>query len=234
MQDEPPDEPVYERARQVPVQVRVQIPGVQRHAHHAVGAVKLGVLDGVQVVPGLADGILLHGGLVVVIIQIVERHAPLWRVQVARRGRDPHDTHSPFRFCLGRRRQERRQELREHEGADVVDAELELVPLRRLGALRRDHDAGIVDEEVEFGFFREEVLRGGLDRGEVGEVETEEFQRSGRLWKGGLDGLDCFPCLVFGPCGDVDLGVFAVENLGEFFANAGVGSGYDVDLEHIR
>lgn len=47
---------------------------------------------------------------------------------------------------------------------------------------------------------------------------------------GGLDFLDGGMGFFLGACGDVDAGVFGVEDVGELFAYAGVGAGDDVDL----
>ena len=45
-----------------------------------------------------------------------------------------------------------------------------------------------------------------------------------------FDGVDCGEGFVLGAGGDVDCGVFGVEDLGELFADAGVGAGDDVDF----
>ncbi len=45
-----------------------------------------------------------------------------------------------------------------------------------------------------------------------------------------MDRGDCGEGFGFGAGGEVDLCVFGVEDLGELFADAGVGAGYDVYL----
>ena len=57
--------------------------------------------------------------------------------------------------------------MSEKEVAHVAGAELHFEAVGRVGEWER-HDAGVVDEHVEAGFLCEELLRGGLDRGEGG------------------------------------------------------------------
>lgn len=90
----------------------------------------------------------------------------------------------------------------------------------RLASLGRDHDAGVVPEDIEFLLLGEELLRGGFDGGEVVEVEVQVRERAFGVWEGGLDGLDGLGGLGGGAGGEVDFGVVGVEDLSEFFADA--------------
>lgn len=98
------------------------------------------------------------------------------------------------------------------------------------GAGGGDHDAGVVGEDVEALLVGEEVVDGGFDGREVGEVEFEEGQLA---VGGGVGFLDLGNGRVgfgLGAAGEVDGAVAAVEDLAKFFAAAGVASGDDEDL----
>ena len=82
------------------------------------------------------------------------------------------------------------------------------------GALRGDHDAGVVDEGVETGRGGEECGGGGGDGGEVGEVEVEVCEGAVGVWGAGLYGGDGGAGFGFGTGGDVDGGVVEVEDVG--------------------
>jgi len=66
-----------------------------------------------------------------------------------RRG-DLNDTHGIRLLYLCHFNQSRRQELCEHEGAEVVCAKLKLVILDRLGFRRRIHNPSIVEKYMKF------------------------------------------------------------------------------------
>ena len=84
---------------------------------------------------------------------------------------------------------------------------MEFVALFGCGALRGDHDAGVVDKDIETGVFAEEGLGGGFDGGEVVEVEVEVYQSPVGFGCTGFDLGDGFLGFALGTSGDVDFGV---------------------------
>jgi len=91
-------------------------------------------------------------------------------------------------------------------------------------------DGGVVEEDMELALSRSKPLDGGLDRGQVGEVEVEEDQQAFGLRPGLLDVGDGALGFVLRAGCHVDLGVFGVEDLGDLLADARVGASDDVDL----
>lgn len=72
---------------------------------------------------------------------------------------------------------------REQKRPQDIRPELQLPALRRRRARGRDHDAGVVEEDIEARLLGQEGLGGLLDRGQVGEVEEEidEIALGGRV-----------------------------------------------------
>ena len=76
----------------------------------------------------------------------------------------------------------RKQQIRQSEMAEVIRPELRLEPVD--GPVQgRDHDPGIVDEEIDrIGEVRSEVAH----RGEIGEIEVAHLGAAGHRLRGGL------------------------------------------------
>lgn len=130
-----------------------------------------GKLDALEVVPGLGHAVLVKGALVDVVVQVGQVDAPARHLdRLGGRRAHPDDAHRGRVLGPGGGGERRGQELREEEGAQVVDAQLQLVALRRLGAVGRHHDAGVVEEDVQLVLLGEELLGGGLDGAQVGQV----------------------------------------------------------------
>lgn len=100
---------------------------------------------------------------------IQQRHAkPATNsTQLRGNGRNPDNANTAPRFLGSRLLQNRREQLRKRKVAEAIGAELHLIPLRRLGALRRRHDACIVEEHVQAVAFGGKGLGGGFDGGQV-------------------------------------------------------------------
>jgi hypothetical protein len=99
-----------------------------------------------------------------------------------------------------------------------------------LGALGGRADAVVEGEAVEAGVGSEEGLCGGLDGGQVGEVDGEGFDRAGGGGEELLEFGDGGGGFLRGAPGDVERCVVLVEDLGELVADAAVAAGDDVDL----
>lgn len=151
-------------------QVRVEGARVQGHGHDAVGPVAGRVLGAVQEVAELRAEVPVLGRQRLGALD--GPHEVPGAEGLAGRGRHPDDAHAVRGRRPRRRRDRRRQQPREGEGAYAVDADLDRVALRRLGAGRGERDAGVVEEEVELGLAAEELRHRRLYGGEVGEVET--------------------------------------------------------------
>lgn len=136
--------------------------------------------------------------------------------------------------CCGRVEQ-RREEVLQQPGSEDVRAHLEFVALegggvsvggeggrggggapyvRVGGPVGREHDPGIVPDDVEPRFEREEGERGGLHGVQVGEVEGEEAERAGGGGGSTFDGGDGGVGIGLRAAGDVDGCGFGVEDLG--------------------
>ncbi len=193
------------------------------------------ILDAVKIVAHLADAILCNRLLqlhIVLALLIEQLHleAAAHDAQLGGNGRDPDDAHAALGFARGSLLENGRAKLRTGKVAQAVGAELHLVALRRLGPLRGHHDAGIVEEHVEAVVLGGKGLGGGLDGGQVAEVEVQK--RDFALGVGGLvlDVGDGVVCLGLGAAGQLDGAVGSVEDAGELLADAGVGAGDNVDL----
>lgn len=221
----------------VAIEVGGQIPGVQGHAHDAVGPMPAGVLDTMGPVPHLTSPVALVAGR-----QRVDpprRDADVLLGEHLGRGRrHPDDAHAARGLGPGRLDQRGREELGEQERAQAVDAHVELVALGRPGELLLGrHDARVVEEHVQLGFGREEAARRRFDGAQVGEVEREEDELPRGLRQELLDVLDGLVRLRLGARCYVDLGVLGVQHARELFAHACVGPRYDVhfraEIRHV-
>jgi hypothetical protein len=68
---------------------------------------------------------------------------------------------------------------------------------------------------VEVGLFGHELLGGGLDGLEVGEVDLEEFELAVGLWVLLDDFCDCWGGLFLTAASDIDGSIVTVEDLDE-------------------
>ena len=116
--------------------------------------------------------------------------------------------------------QERHDELREEEVAEVVGAELHVEALLRL-PLGAEHDPGVVDEDVELVLVDEQLARALAHRLEGGEVEGEGVHvAAGFLVDEGGRGLG-----LLGVAAEEDYAGAAPADLqGRLVADAGVGT----------
>jgi hypothetical protein len=73
-----------------------------------------------------------------------------------------------------RRLQQRQQSGGQHEMGQVVRPELHLEAVRRGRALPRRHDAGVVDQNVDWTSRRQHAIGESCDRGQAGQVEEFE------------------------------------------------------------
>lgn len=163
----------------------------------------------------------------------VERDAVGGRGQVdGDRGR-PGDADGAGGGDRGGLAEEREELLRQEVVAEDVGGELQLVALRGAGAGGRRHDAGVVGEDVEAGFAREEGGRGGLDGGQVGEVDAQELEAPLRGREGGADGVDGGGGFGGRAPRDVDGAVVRIEDAGQVEADAGVAAGDDEDAASL-
>nr|POE94673.1 hypothetical protein CFP56_16910 [Quercus suber] len=146
-----------------------------------------------------------------------------------RERRGPGHAHAARGRRRGRLLQQRRQVGGEEPGPEAVGAHLQLVALRGLGAERGRHDAGVVGEDIEALLPAEELVGGGADGGQVGEIELEVLEAAVGGGVEGAQGLDGGGALVRTAAGEVDGAVLGVEELGELEADAGVAAGDDED-----
>lgn len=186
-------------------------------ADDAVPRVAPRELGAVQPRAGLADAVALQRHQRRPVREVVLRDAAAFLADgLGAHGRHPHDAHRPgwLRGCG--RREDRREEAREEEHAQHVDAQVQLVALRRLGlalAVAEGLDRGVVEEDVQLGFFRCELLCGRLDLVEVGQVQAQEDQLARGVWPGPFEVGDGAVGLFLGAGCDVDLCVFGVQDL---------------------
>lgn len=92
------------------------------------------------------------------------------------------------------------------------------------------HQPGIIEEDIQLGLSGEEFFGRFCDGLQVGEIESEELEASSRRRKSGTNSVDGFCGFGLATGCDVDGRVLGVEDLRELFADAGVGSGNNVDL----
>jgi len=110
------------------------------------------------------------------------------------------------------------QEVGQEEVSDVVRAELQLDVLFREPVLL-DHDARVVDEDVDRVELGGDARRGPLDGLLRGEVELDELR--GDVGKGSLDLGDDLLDFLFGPRGENQFGlVLGGDGEGDRFAQA--------------
>lgn len=165
-------------------------------------------------IPNLCLHVLVHTprqelGLVQ---RLVPDDAPLRRARIDHR-RHPHDPDRIFLRRLGPRgpNQQRRQEVRQQLGPEAVGGHAQLVALRALRIIGRQHHAGVVEEHVEPVLPRQEVLGRGPDGAQVGQVDDDAGEAAGAGGELLLYALDGGLDLALGPGGDVDGAVLLVE-----------------------
>lgn len=127
----------------------------------------------------------------------------------------------------------REEQLGEEERPDAVDAHVRLDVLLRYGHYRHARNAGVIPKDVEFRFLGREGGSGGLNRGEVVEIEVKEFDDANgigafsALVDGGYDGFDGAFCLLLRAAGHVYRCTFEVEDFDELETDSGIATGYD-------
>lgn len=230
MQDKAPQEALRPATERAP-EIRVEVTRVERDADDAVLLVPPGKLDALEVVAGLGHAVLIKWALVVVIVQVGEVDAPAGYLDRLGGGRaHPYDPHRGRVLGPGRPGERRSQELREQERAQVVDAQLQLVALGRLGAFGWHHYAGVIKKDMQAVLLGEKLVGRGLDGAQVGQVQWQEDERPAGVGPGCLDFVYC--ALGFLPrtsCA-VNLGILGVEDVSDLSAETCVGTGDDVDL----
>lgn len=97
--------------------------------------------------------------------------------------------------------------------------------------LGRDHDAGIVDEDIKTLVGGQECLYCGLDGAEVGEIELQEGEVTGAIGGGCADVGDGGLGFGGGAACYVDGGIMSVEDLAEFETYACIAACYDENLQ---
>jgi hypothetical protein len=105
-----------------------------------------------------------------------EDDSSLRRHQISSKAASPTDSYSAVRTLRRSLLQHRQQQLRKQVWAQNVRYVLQLIAVRALAVCARDHDAGVIPENIEPVCSAEEVLGGGLDGGEVREVKLEEVE----------------------------------------------------------
>ena len=130
-------------------------------------------------IAGLAAGVLAPDAFLFVIVHVGEVNGRI-RCSVRSARRHPNDTYGVGWCYLGGCGKERRDELGEKEVTKVVDAKLQLVALDSLRALRWNHDAGVIPEDIEACLLGEKLLSRCLDRGQVVELEFQEVHLAAR------------------------------------------------------
>ena len=173
-------------------------------------------------VPNLGLHVLVHatGQELGLIQRLIPDDATLRPICIDHR-RHPHDPNGVLlrRLSPGSPDQQRRQEVRQQLGAQAVGGHAQLVALRALGVVGRQHHAGVVEEHVEPVFSGQEVLGRGADRAQVGQVDHDAVEAAGAGGELLLYALDGGFDLAFRSGGNVDGAVLLVEQLGQLEAN---------------
>lgn len=187
-------------------------------ADDAVAGVAPRELCAVQPRAGLADAVPLERHQRRPVGEVVLRDAAaLLADGLGAHRRDPHDADRAGRLSHGGRGEGGRQEPRQEEGAQHVDAQVQLVALRRPGlalAVAEGLHRGVVEEDVQLGLLGFELLCSRPDLLEVGEVQVQEGQVVGGIWPGLFEVGDGAVGLFLGAGRDVDLCVLGEQDLG--------------------
>ena len=91
-------------------------------------------------------------------------------------------------------------------------------------------NTGIIDEHVEALLPRRESLDGGLDGGQVGQVELQKLELAAAVGGCLLDYRDGALGLGLGASGDADGRIVGVEDLAQLETHAGVTTRHEEDL----
>lgn len=174
----------------------------------------------VQGICRLADSVLVHGALILLVVQVVRVDAAGRSKCLGHGAGEPDDPHGGGRPVASSREKGRGEELCEEEGSQGVGAELELVALSGGRAAGRHHDARVVPEHVELGLLGEEGVGGFFDPGEVVEVQVQVLETAAGSGVLLFDLLHCAVCPFGRASGNVDLGVGAVEVVGKLLSDA--------------
>ena len=118
------------------------------------------------------------------------------------------------------------QQAGEREMAQMVDGELLFRPADRM-AQRRDHDAGIVDQQVDLRLFLRQIGR-LADRSHVRQVEREKIEIG--LFRPAGDLLDRGSRLVGIAAGEDHASTLARKTASDLQPDAGIGAGDDGGL----
>lgn len=222
-----------DEAGQVALQAALQVARVERDTHDAVCGMAAVILGGVEQVARLGLAIVGLDGVVLGARVLVQGDAPVRGEEVVgQRGR-PDDADRVLGRRLGRRLEDRCQELAKQERAEAVGGQLHLVALGAGHVGGREHDARIVDEHVEALLLREERVDGRLDGAQVGEVQGQEREAA---LGGGMLGLsvgDGRLSLVAAASGHIDGSVLLIEDLHELLADPRVCAGDNVHLARL-
>ena len=175
---------------------------------------KLGRMNDIA---SLAARVFAPDALLLVIVHVGKVDGRMW-CSVSSARRHPNDANGVGWRHLGGLGKERRKKVGEKEVAKVVEAERQLVALDRFGALRRNHDASVIPEDVEARLLGEELLGRCLDRGQVVELELKEEHLAVRRRVSLLNLVHDFLSLGGGPRGDPDLRMVLIEDIDEFRA----------------
>lgn len=162
-------------------------------------------------------------------------HASSYRTQKTRRTPRPTNPYPPT-LALQRRRppQDRLQPLRQQKRPIHIRDELQIKTLLRSRPLRREHHPGIVVQPVQRALAlaasdlvvpSREFGDGGLDTGEIAEVDVEKMDLSLGVGVGGLQLFDRGRRFGLGAARDPDGGVVGVQQGGDFETETGVWSG---------
>ena len=183
-----------------------------------------------QNVARLANTVLHPAIYLLLVVQVFQINSALGTDRLRRRRTHPDDPDTTPWRALRSLDQQRREQLREQEGRDIVRSELQLVALFRLRAGRSVHYGCIILEDVKSRLLGQELLRRRLDGAEVFEVEVQihQFALGGRDI--GFDLRGDFLRFRLGARGKVDFCIGGVEDLGEFFPDAACGPSYYEDL----
>lgn len=124
------------------------------------------ILDSMQNVPRLAARILGPDAFLDVVVHVGEVDGGVWGA-IGGAGGHPNNPDRVLGGNLSGSGEDWVDEVGEEEWRKVIDANLELVALHRLRALRRDHNTGVIVKHVEAAFLRKELLGGSFDSGQV-------------------------------------------------------------------
>lgn len=156
----------------LPVEVGAEVARVAGDADDAVPLVAPRELGAVQPRARLADAVALQRHQRPPVREVVLRDAAaLLADGLGAHGRHPHDADRARRLRRRGRRQDGGEQPREEEDAQDVDAQVYLVALGCFClalAVAEGLDRGVVEEDVQLGFFGFELLCGRLDLVEVG------------------------------------------------------------------